>query len=265
VREYSCAGCGGPFQASGKGPLPARCPKCTAVRHREQKSAGASARRADPVRGKLLREADRGRKRATRSTDEGRRRHNILMTDWRYGLGAGGFDRMLIAQSGLCACCGDPLADVVHVDHRHGHCAPERGCLECVRGLLCRHCNHAAGNVFDSPARARALAVYLEETSPTMTAPRGAASAAQRKQAAAKSGVIEFRSKSFTVSTAPKDIPIEVLESMEAGNILATTRGLLGDKQYASLREVLKTAADLNEFYALLQASFTASPGESSA
>lgn len=49
------------------------------------------------------------------------------------------------------------------VDHDH-RCCPggSHSCGKCVRGLICRACNAAAGQLYDSPAAARALADYLD-------------------------------------------------------------------------------------------------------
>lgn len=73
-----------------------------------------------------------------------------------------------------CECCG---ADVVSrirdrstgvasprlvVDHDHTCCPGATSCGACVRGLICHHCNVAAGMLNDDPDRAAALAKYLE-------------------------------------------------------------------------------------------------------
>lgn len=59
---------------------------------------------------------------------------------------------LLIAQSGRCAICCDPMTSP-HVDHNHA--------TEAVRGLLCDHCNHGLGKFRDDPGRLRAAADYL--------------------------------------------------------------------------------------------------------
>ena len=53
----------------------------------------------------------------------------------------------------LCAICA-ATADLVG-DHEHRTGRP--------RGLLCRNCNLAIGNMFDDPSRLRAAAAYLEK------------------------------------------------------------------------------------------------------
>jgi hypothetical protein len=72
------------------------------------------------------------------------------------------FLRTLIKQGG-CAACGSK-AGPWEIDHDHKHCPGATGCPECIRGILCGRCNHAAGNVFDDPDRLRTLAEYLERT-----------------------------------------------------------------------------------------------------
>ena len=57
---------------------------------------------------------------------------------------------------------GQPKALLV-VDHDHDCCpVSSYSCGRCVRGLICRDCNTAAGLLADEPKRARALGDYLE-------------------------------------------------------------------------------------------------------
>lgn len=58
-----------------------------------------------------------------------------------------------------CASCGS--VDELKVDHDHGCCpaAQSSGC--CIRGYLCHECNTAEG-LLRTPARALALAAYME-------------------------------------------------------------------------------------------------------
>lgn len=49
------------------------------------------------------------------------------------------------------------------VDHDHACCpGGTHSCGRCVRGLICRHCNAAAGQLHDSADNARSLAAYLD-------------------------------------------------------------------------------------------------------
>lgn len=77
----------------------------------------------------------------------------------RYDLTAADWERMLIAQSGRCAACGEPMAHPREpvIDHNHATGA--------VRGLLCLRCNAAEGFLNSDPQMARALAEYMERTS----------------------------------------------------------------------------------------------------
>lgn len=54
------------------------------------------------------------------------------------------------------------LRSMLVVDHDHTCCPGAHSCGRCVRGLICRDCNSAAGLLVDSPNRARALAAYLD-------------------------------------------------------------------------------------------------------
>lgn len=54
------------------------------------------------------------------------------------------------------------LKALLVVDHDHRCCPVDsQSCGQCVRGLLCRHCNSAAGLLRDSSASAERLAGYL--------------------------------------------------------------------------------------------------------
>jgi hypothetical protein len=52
-----------------------------------------------------------------------------------------------------CDLCGDPLRwsgygrRLFHIDHDHAHCPAGKGCIDCVRGVLCLNCNTAEGGV----------------------------------------------------------------------------------------------------------------------
>lgn len=74
----------------------------------------------------------------------------------RYGLTLEQLDALLDAQGDQCAVCGS--TGKLHIDHCHGTGA--------IRGLLCGGCNSSAGHAGDDPARLRAIADYLERSSP---------------------------------------------------------------------------------------------------
>ena|ERR1700679_573097 len=58
------------------------------------------------------------------------------------------------SQGSCCAACGTKYPDGDwHTDHIHG--------TKIVRGILCRGCNTALGNLKDDPERADKLAAYL--------------------------------------------------------------------------------------------------------
>ena len=82
----------------------------------------------------------------------------------RHGLPRGWYNKQIIKQKGLCALCSEQLVfdRTVHIDHDHRCCSKRRGCLLCVRGLLCKKCNTGLGIFGDSPERLRAAAEYIE-------------------------------------------------------------------------------------------------------
>ena len=95
----------------------------------------------------------------------------------RHGLGIDGIRAVLDRQDGGCAICGTPEGvgpgTRLAVDHDHAHCPGKTGCPECVRGLLCVHCNNMLRAAKDDPAILRTAIAYLAGT----TRPRRARTA----------------------------------------------------------------------------------------
>ncbi len=59
------------------------------------------------------------------------------------------FDRLMVAQDGLCAICGNSPGEGkrLEIDHDHACCPTIVTCGLCVRGLVCRRCNMALGTL----------------------------------------------------------------------------------------------------------------------
>ena len=72
------------------------------------------------------------------------------------------FHLMLINQSGLCACCSQPMRNP-YIDHDHKCCLKQRSCGKCIRGLLCQHCNTALGYAKDSSDVLTGMINYLKK------------------------------------------------------------------------------------------------------
>lgn len=80
----------------------------------------------------------------------------------RYGLEPSWYMDTLARQGGGCAICGArPNGKRLHVDHDHSHCAANKGCPECVRGLLCSPCNTGIGMLGESADRLAKATAYL--------------------------------------------------------------------------------------------------------
>lgn len=82
---------------------------------------------------------------------------------YKFGITSADLETMLAAQDGGCAVCRAPiqlLGRSANVDHDHD--------TDQVRGLLCRPCNLAIGQMKDSPSRLRAAAAYLEKHRPKL-------------------------------------------------------------------------------------------------
>ena len=85
----------------------------------------------------------------------------------RHGLGVDGIEALLARQDGRCAICRKPQTDSpggrLAVDHDHAHCAGKRGCPDCVRGLLCVHCNNLLRSARDERRILLAAADYVRD------------------------------------------------------------------------------------------------------
>lgn len=66
----------------------------------------------------------------------------------RYGIDLDQWNFLYDIQGGNCALCTATLnldnTRLIHVDHDHSHSC-SRGCVDCIRGLLCHHCNRFMG------------------------------------------------------------------------------------------------------------------------
>lgn len=109
-------------------------------------------RAKNPEKIQAYREAHRDQQRAR---DKVRARPKTLA---QYGLTIESFEVMRLAQDGRCLICLKVPQDILVVDHDHR--------TNTVRGLLCRICNAAIGQLGDSPERLIRAASYLLEYAP---------------------------------------------------------------------------------------------------
>jgi hypothetical protein len=104
----------------------------------------------------------RTRLKLNRQTARGRR---LVST---YGISAEDYDELLTVQGGVCFICtrARGLRKALSVDHDHavaiqdGHEA-DKGCKNCIRGLLCQSCNKMLGHGRDDPEMFERAADYL--------------------------------------------------------------------------------------------------------
>lgn len=80
----------------------------------------------------------------------------------KYGIDFAEYQRKLVEQGGVCACCGREEVkhrggniQLLSVDHHH--------VTQAVRGLLCSNCNVGIGYLGDDPALLRKAADYLDK------------------------------------------------------------------------------------------------------
>lgn len=75
-----------------------------------------------------------------------------------YKISLSDYNNLLTLQNGLCAICKEHPSDrSLDVDHNHK--------TKKVRGLLCRYCNLAVGNLRESKELAQSLISYLDKFS----------------------------------------------------------------------------------------------------
>lgn len=113
----------------------------------------------DPERKKKRRAYERDRHRKNPSIA---RNKSIRL----YGIEPEDYDRMLDEQGGVCAICGTDKPTGVSnahfvIDHDHNCCTSYPYCGNCVRGLLCNHCNIVLGQSRDRVSVLQSAIDYL--------------------------------------------------------------------------------------------------------
>jgi hypothetical protein len=86
-----------------------------------------------------------------------------------YGISRAEWEQLRDEQQSRCALCGDTGEDSkLFIDHDHACCPGMRGqtvvragCKNCIRGLLCDHCNRVLGRIEQKPLMAARFADYL--------------------------------------------------------------------------------------------------------
>ena len=85
-----------------------------------------------------------------------------------YGIARDQYWRILASQGGGCRVCGSlspGKGRYFAVDHNHSCCPGSSSCGDCIRGLLCVHCNVGLGHFRDSIETLYSAIAYLENTS----------------------------------------------------------------------------------------------------
>lgn len=83
----------------------------------------------------------------------------------RYGITTEIYEQMLKDQNYVCKICGkkeSTFRNRLSIDHDHACCPSEGSCGNCIRGLLCHHCNAALGNVKDNIEVLQKMIDYLQ-------------------------------------------------------------------------------------------------------
>lgn len=90
---------------------------------------------------------------AARSRRANLSKHHMTEEQWA---------ELFIAQGESCALCASSEPGRFWcVDHDHDCCPGEHSCGQCIRGILCWHCNVGLGHFRDNPATLLAAANYV--------------------------------------------------------------------------------------------------------
>jgi len=89
-------------------------------------------------------------------------RKNSLM--YKYKLSIDDYNKIFNEQNGICTICGNEIKSVF-MEHNKLNCAQvdHNHKTNCVRGILCRHCNHLIGNARDDIKILLSAIKYLEQ------------------------------------------------------------------------------------------------------
>lgn len=96
-----------------------------------------------------------------------RRDHGLRV---KYGITLVQLEQMVSNQDSRCAICLREFTEdrVPNVDHDHDCCPGEMTCGKCIRGVLCRRCNHVLlGAANDDPQLLRRAANHVERVQST--------------------------------------------------------------------------------------------------
>ena len=162
--ELRCSVCSGPI-TMGPGGVRVVCDsmECRRARQNQRSRSHRAAQRADPAW--RARQAETIKAWREANPDEWKRIARASTLRQAYGMSVAEYDALLAAQGGRCAVCEAPVADAadrrLHVDHDHACCPGKKSCGKCVRGLLCKACNHGLGHFADDPERLRKAIEYL--------------------------------------------------------------------------------------------------------
>lgn len=74
---------------------------------------------------------------------------NLYARSVRYDVSIDGVLLLVTLFDGLCWAC--KIGPAEHVDHNHDCCDSQKSCGKCVRGVLCKNCNHLEGRLAHWP------------------------------------------------------------------------------------------------------------------
>lgn len=126
--------------------------------------------------------AERVSKQAKRRYQENKDHVADLAMRRTFGITLEQYVDLLSSQGGACAICGgdDPRkGSRFHIDHDRSCCPGTSSCGQCVRALLCMHCNVGLGHFRDDLSLLEAAAAYLKHHR-AAAAQRGSAALHQR-------------------------------------------------------------------------------------
>ena len=150
-----CRNCGNTERySSGNKP----CVECARRNSQERLKSGKAKKYRQKNSAKIN---EYNKKRYNNLSEEDKKARNRRQHIRTYGIQPEDYDRMLVEQNGVCACCGEretnPKKDHLSIDHCHD--------TGVVRALLCDRCNRGIGAFGDNLDKLKAAVLYLEKYS----------------------------------------------------------------------------------------------------
>lgn len=148
-----------------------RCKLCRHLARRERMGAVKENPRCKTDEERTVREKDAQTKYKRQHPERLKLTHRSSKLKYKYKLTLDQFAWLLQTQDNMCFLCGDTESRVdgrtgitmnLSVDHDHRCCKGSVSCGNCVRHLLCWHCNTMLGKIEMKPKLSQLMAHYID-------------------------------------------------------------------------------------------------------